>query len=253
MVCRPLSLSCLNVKCKADSLCIDDKVNGPRCVPVADLLKEGEVCSHNGDVKGDCAKGLECRPRDGVQTLVAEYAQKVSSAGPVMSVQTLVTESICQKPAIGPTVGTSICQKPAVTVPSASTCATIRCIATTTCVEDKVNGARCVPIEPATLLKEGEVCSFNGDMKGECVKGLECRPRDDVQTLVAESICQKPAVVDPAVRTCATMLCIATTTCVEDKVNELVPLSAPVQGQSAFRSSLPPCCRRAKCAATMVT
>eukprot|EP01059_Diplonema_ambulator_P032262 TRINITY_DN625_c0_g1_i19.p3 TRINITY_DN625_c0_g1~~TRINITY_DN625_c0_g1_i19.p3 ORF type:complete len:159 (+),score=29.23 TRINITY_DN625_c0_g1_i19:142-618(+) len=131
MVCRPLSLSCLNVKCKADSLCIDDKVNGPRCVPVADLLKEGEVCSHNGDVKGECVKGLECRPRDGCE----------GSRVQAPCVQTLVAESICQKPAV--------------VDPAVRTCATMLCIATTTCVEDKVN--------------------------------------DGVQTLVAESICQKPA------------------------------------------------------------
>eukprot|EP01059_Diplonema_ambulator_P032260 TRINITY_DN625_c0_g1_i13.p4 TRINITY_DN625_c0_g1~~TRINITY_DN625_c0_g1_i13.p4 ORF type:complete len:124 (+),score=32.78 TRINITY_DN625_c0_g1_i13:21-392(+) len=120
---------------------------------------------------------LECRPRDDVQTLVAEsICQKPAVKGlecrPRDDVQTLVAESICQKPAV--------------TVPSASTCATIRCIATTTCVEDKVKGARCVPIEPATLLQEGEVCSHNGDVKGDCAKGLECRPRDGVQTLVAE-------------------------------------------------------------------
>eukprot|EP01059_Diplonema_ambulator_P032273 TRINITY_DN625_c1_g1_i12.p3 TRINITY_DN625_c1_g1~~TRINITY_DN625_c1_g1_i12.p3 ORF type:complete len:171 (+),score=42.20 TRINITY_DN625_c1_g1_i12:50-514(+) len=49
--------------------------------------------------------------------------------------------------------------------------------------------------------------------------GLECRPRDGVQTSTAESVCQKPLVVDPSVPTCATMLCTATTTCVEDSVN----------------------------------
>eukprot|EP01059_Diplonema_ambulator_P032276 TRINITY_DN625_c1_g1_i4.p2 TRINITY_DN625_c1_g1~~TRINITY_DN625_c1_g1_i4.p2 ORF type:complete len:130 (+),score=27.51 TRINITY_DN625_c1_g1_i4:50-391(+) len=101
--------------------------------------------------------GLECRPRDGVQTSTAE----------------------------------SVCQKPLVVDPSVPTCATMLCTATTTCVEDSVNGARCIPMQ-LPMLQEGEVCMSNGDKKGDCIVGLECRPRDGAQTFAAESVCQKP-------------------------------------------------------------
>eukprot|EP01059_Diplonema_ambulator_P014869 TRINITY_DN258_c0_g1_i11.p2 TRINITY_DN258_c0_g1~~TRINITY_DN258_c0_g1_i11.p2 ORF type:complete len:131 (+),score=36.29 TRINITY_DN258_c0_g1_i11:52-393(+) len=90
------------------------------------------------------------------------------------------------------------------------TCTTMRCAVGYTCMTDtSVNPPKdeCVPIQsPPTkpvFLKEGEVCMYNGDVKGECQNGLECRPRDGVQTLVAESVCQQPQIVAPVPPCCA--------------------------------------------------
>eukprot|EP01064_Diplonema_japonicum_P022960 TRINITY_DN332_c0_g1_i4.p1 TRINITY_DN332_c0_g1~~TRINITY_DN332_c0_g1_i4.p1 ORF type:complete len:1059 (+),score=238.88 TRINITY_DN332_c0_g1_i4:62-3178(+) len=113
-------------------------------------ISEGEACWSNNEMLGKCAKGLECRVRDGVMKLGAE--------------------KICQVPKL--------------------TCRTVKCRGSDTCIDGPNGPECVpMDIDPS-VISEGEACWSNNEMLGKCAKGLECRVRDGVMRRGAEKICQ---------------------------------------------------------------
>eukprot|EP01064_Diplonema_japonicum_P022959 TRINITY_DN332_c0_g1_i2.p1 TRINITY_DN332_c0_g1~~TRINITY_DN332_c0_g1_i2.p1 ORF type:complete len:1253 (+),score=299.64 TRINITY_DN332_c0_g1_i2:62-3760(+) len=195
-VCKRQKATCASIQCMTTETCIEDH-DGARCVPrelpngcMADdgtfipegetskvdcnicscknaglicteracpAMVEGEACWRNNQMLGKCAKGLECRVRDGVMKLGAE--------------------KICQR------------------LKMIEGCAAMRCAAGSVCREDgRSPYGMCVPDKKLAI---DEKCMWNNEFYGVCPEGAMCLPRAGVETFVAESYCQPDIAIDP--------------------------------------------------------